>query len=509
VGRVFHDRNGNGVLDGRERGVSNVAVSNGPDVVRTDRKGRYMLAVDAEDAIVFVVKPRGWATPVSNQGIPRFAYIHKPAGSPSDLRFPGVAPTGPLPASIDFPLTRRREPDAFRMVVFGDTQTATREEVDLLARDVVAELVGVDAAFGITLGDVVNDDLSLLDAVNAVVGGIGLPWYNVHGNHDMNYRATGDQHADETWERVYGPATYAFEYGPVHFIVLDDVIYQGWNTDSNEPGGYRGGLSDDALAFVRGYLKDVPEKHLVVLLLHIPLAPPAGFQVPSGYQVPERFELFRILSRFPHTFSISSHMHVQYHQFLGPEEGWQRPEPHHHLVHATACGSWWRGERDELGIPHATMRDGAPNGYSIVTFDGNDYAVRFRASRRPEHHQMRIVAPESVNAAEADGVEISVNVFAGSDRSRVEMRVADPGAPGEEGDWTPLRRVVRVDPVFEEIYAREESTASPQPLPPVPSPHLWVGNLPTGLTPGTTAIHVRETDMFGRVSRGYRLIRIE
>jgi hypothetical protein len=395
------------------------------------------------------------------------------------------------------------------MVVFGDTQTATREEVDLLARDVVAELVGVDAAFGVTLGDVVNDDLSLFDAVNAVVGGIGVPWYNVHGNHDMNYRATGDSHSDETWERVYGPPTYAFEYGRVHFIVLDDVIYQGWNTDSNEPGGYRGGLTDDALAFVRAYLSGVPRKHLVVLLLHIPLAPPAGFQVPSGYQVPERRELFRILSRFPHTFSLSSHMHVQYHQFLGPEEGWQRQEPHHHLVQATACGSWWRGERDELGIPHTTMRDGAPNGYSIVTFDGNDYAVRFQVARRPDHHQMRIVAPDWVDAADAAETEVSVNVFAGSERSRVEMHVGNLEASGEKRGWFPLRRVDREDPTTAEIYAREKSTSAGLPLPPVPSPHLWVGNLPTDLAPGTFAIHVRETDMFGRVSRAHRLIRIE
>jgi hypothetical protein len=202
-------------------------------------------------------------------------------------------------------------------------------------------------------------------------------------------------------------------------------------------------------------------------------------------------------------------MHLQYHQFLGPEEGWQRPEPHHHLVHATACGSWWRGGRDELGIPHATMRDGAPNGYSIVTFDGNDYAVRFRAARRPEHHQMRIVAPESVDAAEAAEAEVSVNVFAGSERSRVEMRVGNPEVSGEDGGWTLLRRVEREDPTFAEIYAREKSTASSLPLPPVPSPHLWVGNLPANLIPGTTAIHVRETDMFGRVSHGHRLIRIE
>ena len=122
---------------------------------------------------------------------------------------------------------------------------------------------------------------------------------------------------------------------------------------------------------------------------------------------------------------------------------------------------------------------------------------------------MRVVAPESVDAAEAAEAEVSVNVFAGSERSRVEMHVADPEASGEDGEWILLRRVDREDPTFAEIHAREKSTAWSLPLPPVPSPHLWVGNLPADLSPGTFAIHVRETDMFGRVSRGHRLIRIE
>ena len=34
---------------------------------------------------------------------------------------------------------------------------------------------------------------------------VGIPWYNVHGNHDMNFLATDDRYADETFERVYGP----------------------------------------------------------------------------------------------------------------------------------------------------------------------------------------------------------------------------------------------------------------------------------------------------------------
>jgi hypothetical protein len=201
-------------------------------VTRTDWRGRYRLPV-GDDTIIFVVKPRGWSPPIDADGLPRFYYVHKPQGSPSHLRFAGVAPTGPLPESIDFPLARSREPGSFRTVVFSDPQPYTLQEIDYLSRDVVAELVGVDAAFGLSLGDLVGDDLALFEPLNQAVGRIGIPWYNVHGNHDMNFRAHADEYADETFERVYGPATYAFQVGRVHFVVLDNVIYAGANPDGS------------------------------------------------------------------------------------------------------------------------------------------------------------------------------------------------------------------------------------------------------------------------------------
>ncbi len=205
-GVVFHDANHNGRLDPDEAGVPRVAVSNGREVAVSDASGRYTLPV-SDDTILFVIKPTGWMTPLSEDQVPRFYYLHKPNGSPENLRFAGVAPTGPLPASVDFPLQRQAEAERFRIVVFGDPQPYTPRQVDYLAADVVPELAGVDAAFGISLGDIVGDDLSLYGPLTRTVSSIGIPWYNVHGNHDVNFHARSDRHSDETWERVFGPGT--------------------------------------------------------------------------------------------------------------------------------------------------------------------------------------------------------------------------------------------------------------------------------------------------------------
>ena len=99
TGTVFHDTNANGQLDSGEPPLADIRVSNGREIVRTDEKGRYRLPV-TDDTIVFVIKPGGWQTPYDEFNRPRFYYIHKPNGSPADFKYAGVAPTGPLPASV-------------------------------------------------------------------------------------------------------------------------------------------------------------------------------------------------------------------------------------------------------------------------------------------------------------------------------------------------------------------------------------------------------------------------
>ena len=491
TGVVYHDLNGNGLRDPGEKGRAGVCVSNGGEVVPTDAEGRYRLPAGV-DTVIFVIKPAGWMTPLDEHHLPRFYYLHKPAGSPP-LKYPGVAPTGPLPDSIDFPLYRRDEPRRFRVVLFGDTQPDSQKDLDYLAHDMVEELIGAQAAFGVSLGDLVNNDLSLFESLVQTVGLIGLPWYNVLGNHDMNYDVPDDRHSDESFERVFGPPYYSFDYGPVHFLVLDNVIWHG--PPNVAKGGYHGGLGDRQLQFIRNDLARVPPEKLVVLTMHIPLT-----------EVEDRHELFRILEQRPHTLSLSAHWHIQRHFFLSSADGWNGPRPHHHLVQATACGSWWTGAPDELGLPHTTMRDGTPNGYAFVTFDGHRYSIEYKAARRPADYQMNIHAPEQVSADQAQRTEVLVNVFAGSPHSTVEMRF------GPTGPWAKLDRIERPDPGYARLLKLESKLPQPpwEPLPQktLDCPHLWQGRLPADPPVGTHLFHVRTTDMFGHTYTARRIIRI-
>ena len=190
-GTVFLDTNNNRLKDPNERGLSGVRVSDGVRFSTTDDSGNYQLEIAAE-AIIFVIKPSGYKTPVSPHNLPQFYYIHQPKGSPEGLRYTGIAPTGELPERIDFPLIAQDEPSVFEAILFADTQPQTEVELDYIREDVVSELIGSNAAFGMTMGDVGFDDLSILPRLNAIIGQIGVPWYNVPGNHELNLKAGFD-----------------------------------------------------------------------------------------------------------------------------------------------------------------------------------------------------------------------------------------------------------------------------------------------------------------------------
>ncbi|MCA9056908.1 MAG: calcineurin-like phosphoesterase family protein [Planctomycetaceae bacterium] len=495
-GTVFVDANQNRTFDSGEQTLAGVAVSNGREVTATGADGRYELPID-DDTIVFVVKPTGYRTPQDENHVSRFYYIHKPNGSPTTLKFPGVLPTGPLPASVDFPLYPVDEPSQFDVLFFGDPQPRDQKEIDYIAHDVVEQLIGTDAAFGVTLGDILFDDLSLFDSFNRTVGKIGVPWYNVIGNHDINYACDVDELSDETYERVYGPAYYSFDYGNVHFLVVDDVHWMR----EGEKRFYRTGLSDKQLTFIENDLKQVPQDRLVVAMMHIPLVKS------TPWVEGKRERLFRILEGREHCISLSGHTHHHEHVMIDSADGWKGDRPHHHIINVTVCGSWWSGKPDEHGIPHSTCADGTPNGFSMMRFDGTNYLLEYRAARTNPEYQVRVTAPEVVPAAEAAGQFFYANVFNAMPGAVVEWQTGN-------GQWKSMTKTTdEPDPLFKAL-SDEEQALLPDNLPwrklasPMVCPHLWKAPLGDTVTAGTYTITVRATNPNGQVLTGHRVIRI-
>ncbi len=516
-GFVFEDVHGSGQRGPKSPGLANVLVSNGREVAVTDAEGRYSLPLP-EEATIFVIKPPGYSPPVeAATRLPRFYRHHRPLGTPAslELTFAGLAPTGPMPASLDFPLYRQDEPDAYEVVLFTDPQPESDVEVDFIREDVIEALAGTRAKFGITAGDVMFDDLSLYDRYNRIIATIGLPWWNVGGNHDLNFEAPDRHYSRETYRRVFGPNYYAFFYAGTLFLMLDDVDYLG--VDKTKPRGagkYQGRLDEPQLEFVRNVLAQTPPDVLIVLVTHIPLSTYLGPADPAN-NLTNREALFALFEGRRFTVSFSGHTHTTEHHYFDAAEGWKGETPHHHHVMTAVSGSWWSGPFDHRGVACADSRDGTPNGFHVLSIDGNSYKTRFVPAKEPNGRQMRLSIDSRFHDADREvqrefrqgqllgspiaraslgAASLIADVFDGGPKTKVVMRI---------GERPPIEMTRRAtpDPFVEEVFTRNEATKKWWVKAEVSS-HIWAARLPADLAIGAHRVIVEAVTEYGDVVTG-------
>jgi hypothetical protein len=497
-GVVFDDNNQNGKKERNEKGIANVSVTNGLEVVLTDEKGKYKLPI-SDDAIIAVIKPSNYKVGVDENNLPQFFYNYKPNGSPK-LKFKGVEPSGKLPKSVDFGLVSQKENQEFTALIFGDPQPYNQAEVDFFAKGIVAEVEGIkNVSFGLSMGDLVGNDLALFNPYIKAVKKAGVPWYNLLGNHDLNFDASKDEMADETYEAHFGPANYAFNYGKVHFIIMDDVLYP----DPRDQKGYWGGFTEHQLEFIANDLKLVPKDNLIVLAFHIPISEPAE---EDTFRDEDRTRLFELLKDFPNTLSLSAHTHIQRQDYFGKSEGWLQEKPHHHYNVGTTSGDWYSGKLNQEGIPVSTMRDGTPKGYAFINFNGNQYNLEYKVAGKPKTYQMEVFAPKVVAKDQRTKSGIYVNFFMGSKNDTVEYSV-------DQGEWKVMDYVEEVDPSYAiDVYEwdlTEELIPGRRSSNPIESKHLWRGKVPTNIEVGEHRIEIKATDMFGKTFTETSSYRVE
>lgn len=494
-GIVFEDKNNNKKFDTGEPGLAGVAVSNQFDVVLTDEKGEFNLPITNE-TIIFITKPSGFNVPVDSFYLPKFYYIHQPEGSPV-LSYQGIKPTGEIPEMLEFPLYKSQPCDTFEVIVFSDPQPRNSREISYIRDDVVCELIGTPAKFGIVLGDIMYDDISLYGEYNSVISQIGIPFYNVPGNHDMNYSSPDDHYAIETFKRHFGPNYYSFDYGQVHFIALDDVEWQG--KDSSGTKIYVGKLGSKQLNWLKNDLRWVPENKLIVLNMHIPIY--TFISKNNSVNIVDRDLLFKILKNRKHLLALVGHMHLTEHQYFDQTIGWDSAHQFHQITCAAVSGTWWGGPKNEWDIPIADQRDGVPNGYHIFRFQGNQYSEYFKAAGKDKNTQMRISYPTGT-ILKNDTLEIQIvaNVFNGSEKSIVQYSLDD-------GRYLTMNNTIMADPHFEMIFKKYKDDY-PDWIEPRKCNHIWTATLPNNLKTGIHTLTIKTIDQYGYIYKKSRIFEL-
>jgi outer membrane protein assembly factor BamB len=197
-GRVFADRDRDGIRGVAEPGLGGVVVSDGRSLVVTTTAGDYEIEV-TDAPFVFVVLPRGYR-----------AHAH---------RFYADAKTA---APIDFALVEWAESraDAVRLVQVSDTHVRhSEEEVRRFVEDIdEINTLEPKALFALATGDLVNfgKDAKEYESYLEGIARFELPLFNLPGNHDVK-DIEGLQH----YHRYLGPDNYSFNAGNCHFVLLN------------------------------------------------------------------------------------------------------------------------------------------------------------------------------------------------------------------------------------------------------------------------------------------------
>jgi len=495
-GVVFHDQNGDGSRQSTEPGVPGVLVSNGLAVVRTALDGSYEVPI-RPDMNLMVIQPEGWVVPVDSRGVPQFSYVHKPGGSSEPLRFGGLPDTGPLPSEVHFPLLPAKGTDeAFTCAIIGDSQTYSGHEIQQYRDSAVTDLVerGLgDQGCMLYVGDVVGDDLGLLDRVMEVGSAVGVPQWATIGNHDIDLDARNSQNSADSWRRIWGPNYYAFEIGKVTFIVLDNIRFPCGADDARLPGrenclgptpSYNARVDDIQMEWLSALVAEIPLDRLIVLSHHAPLV--SFVDAESGiHQTDNAADIHALLSGRL-AISVSGHTHTTENHAPGQHfQGWRErvgvgPLPFRHIVAGAASGNWWHGDYNIDGDAQSIQRMGAPKGMLILEFQGVEYREQYLGSRLGSHRgqwvdlstpsfrswfeeleawrrlpsdnrdalppvtvndlpDTRVVTPDELR----EGVWVAANVWLGSAETQVEARLGD-GPPfvltrTQEGAGEPVR----------------------------------------------------------------------
>lgn len=474
-GYVFLDKNNDGIKERDERGIKGVLVSNQEEIVTTDASGKYEISVE-KNPYVFVIKPEGYTF---SSGWAEHFYINaRDAGK-----------------THNFALLKTQKNRKFTTLFVGDLHVRNDKTLDAFREDIVTEMLNYDVKFACFLGDIADNDLTVYPEEKKIVR--QLPYTSLHlfGNHDIDEKTTSAEKASDIFKRYYGPDYYSFNEGNVHFIALNDIVYDGWDVKNNKQGDYFGGLTDMEFKWLNTDLKHVDNNKLIVILSHIPFR--------DKYCSRQAIKaLFSLLDGRKYLLALSGHLHTIQNNFFDNNSFWTSSVPFQDMTIGAGCGGWWTGPMDERGLPVATCPDGSPNGYFRFTFEDARYKYEFiPANHRPDF-QMRLTLPKKeLVEGELQNIYLSINIFTATSQAQVKVTF-----DGKESLFA--KNYTGIDPFMKQTQYLRYNFDHWQPKLEQTS-HLWKVQLPENLTAGIHKIKIDAKDINGNSYKGYKIIEIK
>ena len=346
-------------------GIQGVVVNDGVNFTTTDKNGRWIIETDTTTSkFISISTPSGYKLP-EKDGL---AHFYKPIRDIYNKR------------SCQFVLERRKDnADNFRFIAISDPQVRDKREMKRWQDETVADLkhtidslrIGGEVV-GMTLGDLVFDNMGLYDDYAESLRNSGATFFQTIGNHDFNkayqdlhnMRRGSARYGEEYYYKFFGPTDYSFNIGKIHVISMKSINYVGKRK-------YIESFTDAQLAWLEKDLKYVEKGTTIFFNTHA-----AGWNIVCGDgNIINADKLEKIFKDYNVHFFCG---HTHYFQNVIVNKNLYQ----HNI--AAACGAWWAGNVGQCG---------APNGYLIVDVNGDDVKWRYKPTGASVTKQMTLYAP--------------------------------------------------------------------------------------------------------------------
>ena len=390
-----------GVVECDGKPVQGVAVSDGYQIVLTNKKGQYTLQSEKRNGNVFITIPSGYeAVCVGDDVVPPFwAELNGDVKSAERHDFVLKAVNNDkhvVVAAADIHIANHHNDlSNFRDVFIPQL----KEEIEQYRKagipvytfclgDSTHEIYWYDYLFDI------GDFRKLLAQIK-----YPTPLFNTMGNHDNDGATPCDENTDfnatAKYRKAFGPTYYSVNIGKVHYVMLDNIHY------INAPGGkkakgivgarnYTCDITPEQLAWLKKDLELVTDKSTpIVVGVHSPIYRYKNGmkgKINSTLAEPSASEFAALLQPFSNVHIISGHAHRNRTTY-GCDDKNQTEIANiidHNIV--AVSGSLWYSSG--FGGPMLGSL-GEPAGCKIFTIDNKDIKWYFNPTQLPAKEQFR------------------------------------------------------------------------------------------------------------------------
>ncbi len=369
------------VTDTQGSPVAGCVVSDGEHCVMTDGYGYYAMKSDMADTrFVYISVPDG------------YKLTHRKSVPQIFRRIPRYYKA----AMANFTLEKREKPaDEYTVIMIGDPQMrglghdgSGERYRDVVLPDIAELKKNVEGKefFAINLGDLVYNWMDGYDDYLDISALADYPVVEVIGNHDYDQSNLFEtRYGTPYFEEYLMPTYYSFNIGKIHYVMVDNIIYDRQTND----GHYRYGLEEKQMKWLEEDLKFVPKDHSIYICGHNQMYKKKGDSPNGSFSLyNQNYERYTaLLKEYKRVYSWSGHYHTNFgYSYAGNE---RFPDLAHFTSIAVArCNGVLRSNE-------FLSNDGQPNGYMVVEVKDNGEDVKwwFKTVGKDRNYQMRPYTP--------------------------------------------------------------------------------------------------------------------